>query len=73
MSGYVHITFTDGSNPYIKFTDSKKEADAELKKWSKNFNITVNKNSGGKIFVTAEPKDNGKSDLFDFSEELEEN
>lgn len=74
MSGYVHIRFTDGSNPYIKFTDNRKEVDAELKKWSKNFNITIDEDNTGKVNVTAEPKRKDGSDLFNFDEdELEEN
>lgn len=74
MSGYVHIRFTDGSNPYIKFTDNRKEVDAELKEWSKNFNITIDEDNAGKVNVTAEPKRKDGSDLFNFDEdELEEN
>lgn len=65
--GYLHIEFTDGSNPYIKFVDNKKELDAEIKKWSKEFNIETVKDMGSKLFVKATPK-RKEPDLFDLDE-----
>ena len=65
--GYLHIEFTDGSNPYIKFVDNKKELDAEIKKWSKEFNIETVKDIGSKLFVKATPK-RKEPDLFDLDE-----
>ena len=37
---YLHIRFKDGSNPYVKY-GTEKELKKEIKKWEKNFNLTV--------------------------------
>lgn len=35
---YLHITFNDGSNPYVAF-GSEKEIKKELKRWTKNYEV----------------------------------
>lgn len=37
---YLHITFTDGSNPYVMFGDEEK-LNKELKRWKRNFDIVT--------------------------------
>lgn len=70
--GYLHLTFTDGSNPYVKYVDTIEEVDEEIAKWEKDFKVTVIKEDGNKIYAKAEPKYK-PSNLFDFDdEELEE-
>ena len=43
----IHITFTDGSNPYILTNESL------LFKWFYNYDLELNKIDEGAIFVTA--------------------
>ena len=43
----IHITFTDGSNPYILTNES------HLYKWLYNYVLELNKIADGAIFVTA--------------------
>lgn len=35
---YLHITFTNGSNPFLKY-GTEKELNKELKKWEKNWDL----------------------------------
>lgn len=70
-SGYLHIEFTDGSNPYLKYTKNRNEIDREIKKWSKEFTISIDEDTGNKVSAIATPKNSSKSDLFNF-DELEE-
>ena len=52
----IHITFTNGSNPYIRFNMDKKQFRNELRKWKRNYNI-VHKYQNGTIFnITLEEK-----------------
>lgn len=49
----LHITFTDGSNPYVFRGNVKRE----LKRWSRNYTLTNGYQSRfGIYFVTATPK-----------------
>ena len=58
----MHITFTDGSNPYIFRGNVKRE----LKRWSRNYILTNGYQSRfGIYFVTASPKLE-PAGLFDF-------
>lgn len=58
----LHITFTDGSNPYFFRGDIKRE----LKRWSRNYRLTDGFMSRfGIYFVTATPK-REPVDLFNF-------
>lgn len=66
--GYLHLSFTDGSNPYVKYVDTIEEVDEEIAKWEKEYKVTVVKEDGSKIFATAEPK-RKPSNLFDFDDE----
>lgn len=66
--GYLHLSFTDGSNPYVKYVDTIEEVDEEIAKWEKDYKVTVVKEDGSKIFATAEPK-NKPTNLFDFDDE----
>ena len=43
----IHITFTNGSNPYILINDS------HLYKWLYNYDLELNKIFEGALFVTA--------------------
>lgn len=36
----LHLTFSDGSNPYVAFGD-KAKVTKELRKWKKKYDITV--------------------------------
>ena len=52
----IHITFTNGSNPYVRFNMDKKQFRNELQKWKRNYNI-VHKYQNGTIFnITLEEK-----------------
>ena len=52
----IHITFTNGSNPYVRFNMDKKQFRNELRKWKRNYNI-VHKYQNGTIFnITLEEK-----------------
>ena len=68
QEGYLHLSFTDGSNPYVKYVDTIEEVDEEIAKWEKEYKVTVVKEDGSKIFATAEPK-RKPSNLFDFDDE----
>lgn len=68
QEGYLHLSFTDGSNPYVKYVDTIDEVDEEIAKWEKEYKVTVVKEDGAKIFATAEPK-RKPSNLFDFDDE----
>ena len=58
----LHITFTDGSNPYFFRGNIKRE----LKRWSRNYHLTNGFMSRfGVYFVTATPK-RDSIDLFNF-------
>lgn len=51
----IHITFTDGSNPYVRFNMSAAEFRKELRSWRRNFKLDGFIN-GGIYYVVAEPK-----------------
>lgn len=36
----LHLTFSDGSNPYVAFGD-KTKVTKELRKWKKKYDITI--------------------------------
>lgn len=35
----IHITFTDGSNPYVKYRMTQKQYQMEVGRWSKKFHL----------------------------------
>ena len=35
----IHITFADGSNPYIRYSMTVEEFALELLKWTENYNL----------------------------------
>lgn len=45
----IHITFTNGSNPYVRVNMDKKQFRSELRKWKRNYNV-VRKHQDGTIF-----------------------
>lgn len=69
LGGYLHIEFTDGSNPFLKFTNSREEIDKEIKKWERNYKIEIKRDLGNKVFVTAAEL-NPQEDLFKVDEDL---
>lgn len=69
LGGYLHIEFTDGSNPFLKFTNSREEIDKEIKKWERNYKIEIKRDLGNKVFVTATEL-NPQEDLFKVDEDL---
>lgn len=54
---YLHITFTDGSNPYVKFAKSKKDIAKDLRSWKRHYIVMDKyKTADGNIMVTIRPK-----------------
>lgn len=58
---FVHITFTDGSNPFVQYTDPKSDA-SELSqinvicsKWSRKYNLRKIKFDNDGLYVEASP------------------
>lgn len=52
----IHITFINGSNPYVRLNMDKKQFRNELRKWKRNYNV-VRKHQNGTIFnITLEEK-----------------
>ena len=52
----IHITFTNGSNPYVRFNMNKKQFRNELRKWKRSYNV-VRKHQDDTIFnITLEEK-----------------
>ena len=44
MADYAfHLTFADGSNPYLSFPAAEKAHKAALNKWRRNYTLTLNK------------------------------
>lgn len=39
----LHLTFSDGSNPWVRFGMTPKEFGKELIRWSKNFTLVFDK------------------------------
>lgn len=68
-NGYIYIEFADGSNPYIKFTDTKAELESEIKKWEKEYTLETIKDLGNRIFVKATSKEPDR-DLFKVEEDV---
>lgn len=52
----IHITFTDGSNPYVSYNLTVADAARLLLKWSRRFDLTLNHASGTLLFFTAKEK-----------------
>lgn len=54
---FIHITFTNGSNPFLKYCKNEEEIRKEIKRWQKNYSlkkITVVEKSGGYFFKADE-------------------
>lgn len=60
----LHLTFTDGSNPYVAFGDNKKIA-RELKKWQRKYDISLEEKEDMILGLVHVPKPI-KIDLFSF-------
>ena len=52
-----HITFTDGSNPYLSTNKDYKTVLKELEKWSKDFVFVSVTDKENIIYITAEGRD----------------
>lgn len=52
---YLHITFTNGSNPYVAYGDESK-IKKELKKWKRNYDLYIDKTPSGDYLATAYDK-----------------
>lgn len=46
----LHLTFSDGSNPWLHYGD-RKTIEGDLKKWGRNFNIDCLSVSGGFVYA----------------------
>lgn len=52
---WLHITFKDGSNPYVKYRlKTENGLKRELKKWEKNYDLTVRRVE--QLSMLGEPK-----------------
>ena len=51
-----HIQFTDGTNPYFSFPCDRKKHLAQLRKWRKNYDLSVISRSGNLVFLLASQK-----------------
>lgn len=45
----IHITFTNGSNPYCKFNMDPKQFARELLRWTIIYNLVYQETTGGDI------------------------
>ena len=52
----LHISFSDGSNPYVRFGMDEKAFRRELARWKRNFSITAQRESGTFVFITLTAK-----------------
>ena len=52
----LHIQFTNGSNPYIRFNMDPGEFARELLKWTKRFDLSFIKADGTILYFRAEEK-----------------
>lgn len=50
---FLHLSFSDGSNPFF-YRGTKADMSKEIKKWEKNFTITVVKQDANGIFCEAQ-------------------
>ena len=60
---FLHITFSDGSNPYLMYgtiTDVNKE----IKKWKHNYTLAWRRDYSCGIFVELKPRVAMPTDLF---------
>ena len=64
----IHIQFTNGSNPYVRYNMTLNEFTEELEKWQKNYTLNFKGNNGLIYLYTATEKNN-IIDLFDIGEE----
>ena len=56
MTKSLHITFKDGSNPYVRFNMDIKTYKNELIKWRRNYNIISADEEDGCLYITVEQK-----------------
>ena len=57
----IHIMFTDGSNPYIRYNMDPETFAGELLRWTKNFHLDFAGTIGGSILqFTATEKSGGR-------------
>lgn len=52
----IHIMFTDGSNPYVRYNMTDNEFTEELEKWQKNYDLILNSTFGTIYTYTAKEK-----------------
>lgn len=52
----IHIRFTNGSNPYVRFCTDGHDVTKELRRWKRNYNILRKMDCGGILDVTLEEK-----------------
>ncbi len=55
---FIHITFKDGSNPYVRFNLNKKEFEKEKQKWGQNYILSEVKDIVTGVFYEAKVKEN---------------
>ena len=49
----IHLTFADGSNPYVRYRMTRSQYNRELRKWRKHYDITGTMTRIGIYFGTA--------------------
>ena len=50
---YIHITFTNGSNPYLKYGMDERSFLKEVKKWNRLYVMRLDDIQGNGYFYTA--------------------
>ena len=53
----MHITFADGSNPWVKFNMTKAEYGSEVNRWTKKYDLQHLSESCGVHYYLAKQKD----------------
>jgi len=53
----LHLSFKDGSNPYVRYGMNRQQYSRELLKWKRNYIVTIDKIENGLVFATAERKE----------------
>ena len=54
MQYVFHLTFTNGGNPYKSFPAAEKAHKAALKKWQREYTLTLDKRSEGPAGIIIE-------------------
>jgi hypothetical protein len=53
----LHITFENGSNPYVRFNMHRDELKRERKKWEKSYIVTNEYEKDNIIYLTVKEKE----------------